>query len=712
MVKEQQCIFNDLIKRNIIKYRGEFVNLSAEEENILLNISHEIRSKNNYKIILSLTENRIHLLRAILIEILYLAVDPEIEHVYFATDPYGKVFLSSMLHEMHTDNVDLKFLLLKDQSNKIKIFENAKSNPISEKDVVIFFRSNYDSLKWQKIEKGIYILTLRDLHKIAQTNEDFFIKMENNGWNHFSKISQATVNPDDLINISIYQLDGKEINRYLASIDALKLQNTKLKDYIESFGCFYMTIPIPLTWYCDYISSSNNGLNRGVIPSRLIDKNSSLGWNDCILLTGICEEMENRIADGNDKYKNTLDLLKNNLKDNKIIALVFPNIDIAEAFRWRIGSDNHTKSFSEDDISIYYPEKLFSDSLMAEKRFDTIIIPFVPSKELLCSCSNLSENIDLCLYSQEKSYLLNSIENIDQYFLERKFIFPKNFEFSLFEGPRKNFPRKPPTTKREYISPPIPANNLNDNYERFLSFLSKGDPIKIEDNPYSPRFIDNRTYNFIDEAGEIFQIHGYENIIRLNENESFTFARYRWIYPSEVKKGDILIQIPSSLRIYLYREEIEKNIRNKDSDFDILLNFLSEWKQALIDTFKRYNFIEIQRKLKENGLNREYLTICKWFDGLYEDSKVGAIAAITDPKYNIGPKNAEDIGIFADTFDIEYLKNDSKAIWAAMEVFRNNNRHIGRITMRKIIEYLETTDLIDQCQIIFVSRIEEVFRNI
>ena len=247
-----------------------------------------------------------------------------------------------------------------------------------------------------------------------------------------------------------------------------------------------------------------------------------------------------------------------------------------------------------------------------------------------------------------------------------------------------------------------------DFYENFLFKIAKGDSIKIEENPYSARFVDSKTYNFIDKEGETFRIHGYENILRLKEEESFLFARYRWIYPCEVKKGDILIQIPQDIRMFFFQEEIKSNIDDKNNDFDLLLDFFSEWKQALIETSKKYNFIEIQRNLKENGFNRKYMTTRKWFDGLYEDPKVSAIVAITDPKYNIGPKNAEDIVVFADTFNIEYLKQDAKAIWAAMEVFRNNNRHLGRITMKKIIEYLEKTNLIDDCQIIFVSTIKVI----
>ena len=92
MTENNQCVFDNLIRRNIIKYRGEYITLIEKESQLLNDFSSQIRNDKYYRYIISIPENSAMILRSLITEILYLAVEKNFGHVYFITDPVGKAF--------------------------------------------------------------------------------------------------------------------------------------------------------------------------------------------------------------------------------------------------------------------------------------------------------------------------------------------------------------------------------------------------------------------------------------------------------------------------------------------------------------------------------------------------------------------------------------------------------------------------------------------
>jgi len=106
-----------------------------------------------------------------------------------------------------------------------------------------------------------------------------------------------------------------------------------------------------------------------------------------------------------------------------------------------------------------------------------------------------------------------------------------------------------------------------------------------------------------------------------------------------------------------------------------------------------------------HGLDRNYLTIRNWFDGLLDDPYDSAVIAVIDSHRNIGPKNEDDIKTFGEVFDHEELKKHYREIHSAMKVFRANNQSVGHVAMQKIIRDFNEADIQKDCVPLVVKTI-------
>jgi len=725
MTENNQCVFDNLIRRNIIKYRGESITLIGKETQLLNDFSSLIRNDKYYRYIISIPENSAMILRSLITEILYLAVEKNFGHVYFITDPVGKAFLTSMLYEMHTDSVNLRFLLLNYQSAKIKIYENKLPRSISANDLVVHFRSAETISEFPDAQKEICIFTLRDMHKFGSGFDRILSDLQEDRWISIQGQNDEMGKKQDIKNgmIQVNTLKGEDIALYFASIEAMRIDEGPLHQYMESFGYFYATVPIPLKWY-DYYKKDviGGGFNVGKLPSESTDQIKDLGWHDCLLLKGVCTEMENKIFETNEKYLAILKTLKKCVKDEKQTALVMPNKLITDAFVWGIEQDQRARPLRDGDFSIYYPEKYFCDALMDEKKYDHLLFPFVPSPEMLLTSDNLSNHIDFCLYPQEKEFLKESLENIKAYIEGSKLTLRATCSFSSLSDPLSKLEGSSPHSQKKkkerigrrdnqqhYVFRELEGNQ--DSYTRFLNILAEGDPSESDEIRYSEWYIDQNSYVFVDEEGDESVLLGHESVILFNENETFTYSKYRWMYPRSIRKGDTIIIIPHDVRIEFLKEEIYKNMTEHEEDFEMLIEYVADWKAALLDVRKRYNLTEIHNKLVNSGLERMYITITKWFEGLYDDPKTSAFVAITNSKYNIGPKNVDDIRIFGKTFGLDNLVKHARTIHAAMVTFRANNQHFGRIAMKRIIQKIDEPEIRKKCPIKMIKKVNVIKRK-
>lgn len=717
MVKNQQCVLDNLIRRNIIKYRGDNFNLTEKERQLLITFSSNIRKQDNFRYILSIPENRTILLRSMIAEILYLAVEKDFGQVYFITDAVGKAFITSMLYEMHTGSADLKSLLLKFQSDKIKILENKRPRSIFCDDLIVHFRDSGINFDFIDASKEICILTLRDLHQFSYEVDEHLSILTEKGWISFKSEEKEEQEIESGI-IKVKSLKDENIARYFASIEAMRIHEKPLKQYMEAFGYFYTTVPIPLQWY-DYYKNdgTNGGFNVGKRPSESVEQIKDLSWNDCLLLKGVCTEMEARMADNNEKYVSLLNTLKQCLNGEKQTALLMPNKLIADAFLWGIEQDQRARPLRESDFSIYYPEKYFTEVLMDEKKFDTIVVPFVPSPEILLTSKNLSKNIQLCLYPQEEELFKAIFEDTAEY--ANRYKLTVNSSYDLQISPRSS------SESRKLPSNSLHKRNLSsekriirrycafgdlevnqDNYSRFLKILADGDPSESDEIRYANGFIDHNSYECVDTEGNRILLPGHESIILFDEKAQFAYSKYRWVYPRYIRKGDTVILVPHDVRIEFLKGEVMKNMTENYQDLEILIGYVAEWKAALLEVNSKFNFVEIQQKLANNGLERTYVAISKWFEGLYDNPKLCAFMSIIDSKYNIGPKNADDIRKFGETFSLSNLVKNYRTIHAAMATFRSNNQHIGRIAMKQIIAKIDDPDIREKCQRATIQKVK------
>ncbi|EHQ34543.1 hypothetical protein Metlim_0404 [Methanoplanus limicola DSM 2279] len=713
MVKNNQCVFENLIRRKIIKYRGNFIELNSSESDLLNGFSSDIRNQENFKYILTIPENCTLILRSVITEILYLAVEKDFGTVYFITDSIGRAFLSSMLYEMHTEKVDLKCLLLKFQSAKIKIYENKLPRNINDNDLIVYFRKPESINSIFYANKEICIITLRDIYELSSNYDDCLGSLAKGGWKNYQFIeSQSKTQKKG--KIVIKKLKGDFIDLFFAEVEALRLNEKNLNPLIESFGYFYSSIVIPLKYYdyCQY-SEDSEDFNLGVPPSESISQNSHIGWHDSLILKGVCQNIEQKLSDTNEKYKFLLKIINDAIRINKKILILLPNKQVSDGFRYCIENEDNAKKMGTSNISVCYPESFFSDSLMDEKSFDAIIIPFVPSNEILHASINLSDEIVLCIYVSESSLLYNNSKECHLYMNQFTMNSYYNYEYEQdLESKLKGKTSKSKIVKTDintHNDYQIQLTNYSpnpDNYSRFLKILALGDPVESDDNKYSDTFIDKNKYYLNQNEAENLIIYGHENVILFRENEELNYRRFQWISPRSIQKNDTIICVPNDLRIKFLQNEIYANVSEKLDDIDLLVSYVSEWKSSLVEVGKKYSFVEVHEKLKKNGLERNYMTISKWFSGLYEDPKKSALVSIIDPKYNIGPMNSEDIKKFGETFEIENLVKNYKTIHAAMATFRTNNQHFGKIAMKKIIQEIDDPEIFSKCYKLKVKSIK------
>jgi len=459
-----------------------------------------------------------------------------------------------------------------------------------------------------------------------------------------------------------------------------------------------LTIPIPLKWY-DYYKSDvpdPGEFSSTMLPSKAVKQISEIGPDQKLRLQEICAEIETEMKEDNPKYRKILTALKMSGAEGIGSAVVMPNKIIADAFEWSLFEGGMARGLIREDLTLFYPESLFSKSLDDERLYTKVIFPFIPSSEMILVSQNLSDSIHFIIYPEEKEMLESAVGHANKQNLYSWFTAPSLAPISL----------EAMVDRSRRITEPTAATNLmRSSYTMFLSYLSKGDPSEDERVYTFGGEIDTRHFTLVTDNGKQYNLRGWEKVILFNKHEMAPFRRFCWIHPQAIQKADTVFLIPRAVHYEYLRREITANMMKNNEDIHILIAYLAEWKKALIKTRKRYSIKKICELLKKHGLERNYVTIRNWFEGLLDDPQESSIIAVTDSNINIGPQNAEDIKKFGQAFDHEELVKQYQEIESAMKVFRVNNQHIGKITMQKIITDFNEADIQKQCDKVEVKEI-------
>src|SRR5208283_1108100 len=374
-----------LSEKMILKYRGDQIRLDKDESNLLSSFSSVVKGQDPFKIIITLPESRNLILKGIITEILYTAVEKSCERLYFITDETGKAFLDNMLYDFHTGATDLKRLLLKFQFEKLKVLTKGTPRELSPNEIAIFFRADDRAPGIFIGSKEIIVLTLRDIHVFGGTFEAEMESLSRAGWAPlvFDLDGGDKTRKGD---IYVEKVESKELDAFFDLICKSAFSDPEIEKYISGFGYFYATLPIPLKWYEYYKDPDeavHQGYNPGILPSEALSNLPDISIHDSTILQLICKDIEDKLHDQNPKFEALLKHTKRLLSEKQNIALVLPNQIICEAFIWGTDSIGKTLSTGDAECDIIYPEKLFQKSLVDADTYDMIIFPFSPSPEII-----------------------------------------------------------------------------------------------------------------------------------------------------------------------------------------------------------------------------------------------------------------------------------------------------------------------------------------
>ncbi|MDG6218376.1 MAG: hypothetical protein QCI00_02930 [Candidatus Thermoplasmatota archaeon] len=675
-------------------FRGEKILLSSREQSLLSEFAKIVRSNEEYKYFFDIPEINSQLLRCILTEMLYVAVEKDSGSIFFITDRAGENYLRRMLSDIHTLHTDLNTNLLKHQKNKIFIISKLPAN-VQQNDIFVFFRMPELFRDIIYVKHAIFLITLRDIYKSHDQRTVYFDSLIRNGWNKLPvscQDAQETQESNKIVknNIVLKVIKSNTVEDFFNAASSFGLMNGSLEKYVNNFGSFYLTIPIPFKYYDHYKNEkdADDVYIPTMMPSQSAGRIPGITIDETLVLVSLCSKIEKALEHDNPKFTEIIASIKANSKEGGQIALILPNKIIADAFEWSLFENKLARGFGKDDIKFFYPESLFIEALEKENTYSKILIPFVTSFEMLLASYSLTETAHFILYPQEKgllNFLANEANNsISDYWKAN------DDEICFFIDTKKGMLKR--DQKITNIEKMVPQS-----YDSFLSYLSEGDPKEGDQSNVYKGTIDSNTYQITSTDGIIYEIHGWEHLILFNEREKLPYRRYSWISPAAIQKRDKIYLISRDVRLEYLRKEISESLKEHSSNIRVLIDYIAEWKEALILTNKRYSNNEIQKRLSKHGLKRTYLTVKKWFDSILDDPEESAINSIIDSNSNIGPKSADDIRIFGEAFGIKNLKENFKEIHSAMKVFRVNNQHIGKIAMQKIISDLNNEGFLDNC---------------
>lgn len=683
-----------LSKLHGFSFRGDKILLSSREQKLLSEFAHIVRSNEEYKYFFDIPENNGQFLRCVITELLYIAVEKDSGNLFFITDRAGENYLRRMLSDIHTSHTDMNTNLLKHQKNKIHIISKLPGN-VERNDIFILFRMPELFREIINVKHAIIIITLRDIYKSNDQRKVYFDSLKRNGWNKLPASyleTQEKRESSELIKnfIELCVIKDDKVEDFFNVAESYGLMDGPLEKYVNNFGSFYLTIPIPFKYYDYYKNEKDIGdvYIPTMMPSQSAGRIPGITIDDTLVLVSLCSKIEKALEHDNPKFTKIIASIKSNIKEGEQIGLILPNKIIAEAFDWSVFENKMARGFSKDDVKIFYPESLFIEALEDEKSYSKIIIPFVPSSEMLLALYSLAVTVHFILYPHEKGLLNVLVDEVNNSISDHWKANDDQICFFI-------------DTEKEMLKSDYKNSNIEkivaQSYNSFLSYLSEGDPKEGEQSNVYKGTIDSNTYQITSTEGTFYEIRGWEHAVLFNERETLPYRRYSWISPAAIQKRDKIYLISRDVRLEYLRNEISESLKEHSSNIQVLIDYISEWKKALISTNKVLSYFEIQKKLSKNGLKRNYLTVKNWFDSILDDPDESAINSIIDSNLNIGPKSADDIRIFGETFGINYLKDNYKEIHYAMKVFRVNNQHIGKIAMQRIISDLNNEGFLDNC---------------
>ena len=371
---------------------------------------------------------------------------------------------------------------------------------------------------------------------------------------------------------------------------------------------------------------------------------------------------------------------------------------------WGTGGYADKAGSGLNEYPVLFPERIFYASLLHEEQFGSLLFTFCPPAEVVLAALGIADNLAFCVYPEERPVLDSILAGAEQYGEGSCYHYgtPRLSLGIMVTGGLAGSTgcTGPGTLARQgkgevYHGPSPPGRGLSiPVYNQFISQLS------TEDRDWTgaiPGRSDNNIYVFTTSTGEKITVRGWESVVLLRTGDHIDGPQYQWVPPRAVSRGDRIIVIPSELKMKYLREEFEADLTANKGDVDALVRFIAQWKAALIETGLRTSFSEIWRKLGENGVRKSYVTVRKWFDGMYEDPMVSAIMAVLDSAINIGPEHESDIRAFGKTFGYPGLIDNSDKIFAAMRVLRSRHTHLGKGSMLKILGQLDREDVRSAC---------------
>lgn len=703
MVRKKESILVILSDNQILSFRHGKSEYSENNKKTLSDFSKIIKQDTDFKYLVPLSENNCFMLRSLIAEILYISVEPDGGNIFFITDKAGESFLRNMLYDFHTEATDLKTNLLKYQKEKIHVITTGRIPPISENDITVFFRTSENCSEPFHAKRAICIVTLRDLHKNSNKYIDFVQSFENRGWSRLPSINitfEQSQDENSHIKINIQETRHNGISNFYQSANLAGFCTDSLKEYVQGFAFFYMAATIPLKWY-DYYKPDdpkNEEFISSMLPSQSASRIPGIGVQQSVILQAMCASLEQELQDENPKYKKITSVIREIVTSGGTAIVLMPNKLVSDAFSWSLFEGKMARGIHSEDVTVTYPESFFIESLFEERKFDAAIIPFVPSSEIILASQNLAKKLNFILYPFERKLLYHTLSEANMPQSGQWYIQSTTQKFALVDDSDNS---------RSIANFSLNVSNIKEYaYNRFLTYLAKGDPKEGDSHSRYEGEVDKRHFTFTATDGLEYNVNGWESVILFNEQETAFFRKYVWITPGAVEKKDKVFIVPHQVRYAQFEKELAENLQENITNLQQLIDYITEWKSALITVRKSYNYAQIHRKLVAANLVRDYVTIRHWFSDLLDDPRDSAISSIIDSKSNIGPKYSEDIKKFGEAFGNETLIAHHEFIHYSMKAIRANNQHMGKTTMNKILMTIEDPEMRKQCIFFEVKKIK------
>ncbi|RQD87846.1 hypothetical protein D5R95_03395, partial [Methanosalsum natronophilum] len=369
------------------------------------------------------------------------------------------------------------------------------------------------------------------------------------------------------------------------------------------------------------------------------------------------------------KFNHILHRAKYLIDLDKTVSVLLPNKNYSEMFNEVIADTDYYNIIETDNI--WYPELISRDVLMDEVMIDTIMIPFVPSNDLLEDVFTIANTVIFVLYPEEMIFLehFTNISQDDNIMYDSKELNfnPKISQLEGSSNKASNF-----TDFKKYMNNNFRGSKRGFYYTSYSSFLRNLD---ADDEVEEVSELDdmNRSINYRISCDD-------GTIIESSSLEHFILAEkgfYSPIYASKLKKNQEFLVIGAETKLKYLEKEIESHRKNQllsNMEYESLIGYIAEWKSALKVALNEYELKDIYSKLNQDGNNYNYVTIKNWFKGLEKDPKKSAINSILNTDTNIGPRDEDAIKTFGEVFNLPELIQNYRFISASMKHFRTNNR--------------------------------------